>query len=172
MGVGPKPIANWTSTANGDLAIYWKSPNLSSRKRERAREECHHRPPTSNKNREKRFWWGPHEKENKRSHKERSGMKGNAAQQKGEGGRRTWRLGAERGGRATTGHDLVDHVTLKERKKVLQRWRSGGGGYGRGNKGVGGWGEGGEGRLGFWKERERFRLYLLVAASDSNYCTC
>jgi hypothetical protein len=73
---------------------------------------------------------------------------------------------------ATTGHDLVDHATPKERKEVVHRWRSGGGGYGRGNKGVGGWGEGGEGRLGFWKERERFRLYLLVAAPDSNYCTC
>jgi hypothetical protein len=61
---------------NGDLAIYWKLQNLSSRKRERAGEECHPWPPASNKKREKGFWQGPYEKGNKRSCKKRSGFNG------------------------------------------------------------------------------------------------
>ena len=36
--------------------MYWKSPNLSSRKRERVGEECPPRPPTSNKKRPEHDW--------------------------------------------------------------------------------------------------------------------
>ena len=99
-GVGPKPAANWTSTANGDLAIYWKSPNLSSKKRERAGEECHPRPPASYKKRERRFWRGPQREW------------------------RTWRLGAERGGQAT--QSKSGHYQPRSHGPRDPKWEKGG----------------------------------------------